>query len=846
MGIFEKIKKIFNPALSSIDQSSKSNVLNSNTGTIENKYIKKSEKNRYRLIQTFHLNVETSNSWDSFFSQQKENPKIIGFTKRSRRKFRYLYHNSNLVVTEAVKKIEIISPNETKEILYNDTLIDKFKPKYANEKAIIFIKKNEIAVMNNANGETKIYEFEWQPFTFIMTNNFWIVGTRETYDGPGELYCFSYNGEKNWSITFKEKFVTMFGEIYFTPYLLEVSSDYENIFVASMDCLYQLDTNGNLITRIAISEIKKKELEEKYKDLQSSLSRTPKTEKEVIQLKAEKMAAQFSLNFDKANFNSPFAAFTHDPKTQTLYLLEAEGRLSSWSQSGSLKWINTFKEKGSFLDFVDDKVIVSLETGATFWLDNDGSFKYGAKFPMEVSTITLIPDKDAYLIVCKDHRLYELHKKDGSFVRGTEGHPGMMLFQINDQNIFFDGERNTQGYFWLAPPKVKWEHFEAKTFLEVNNEDFESPIAPEITVTKSFEAPYVFKGKSSHLGNRIIDLEGERIYVVEKPPVTDISIYSRMTIKQKRDDSLKSFLVCYNLNGEIIWEKQFYSDMYSLYISPDKKEIFTSIPSKDQVTYEPGHIIILSNDGDVLKKIKVDAHGFDLSFVSNNKAMIKFPTEGSKSKKAILKKDQSGGWDLNFPRYDVENEMSPFGVGLDWFESNTFKLERIDKKVYNLISFKKQIVLNLKAAIYQVVETPEGQLSFLSGTRLLSFYNQELEKVIEIKESKAIQSFVVGNNSTAVITKEEIRCYDKEGLLKWRYSSLPKSKGILAWYPTKKTYVWVNTSSSDTIVAAITEDGDIVKSQLFKATEYHSGIILYPKQDAFIAQTNSRIEIFRL
>ena len=59
-------------------------------------------------------------------------------------------------------------------------------------------------------------------------------------------------------IAFKETLSTMFGELSFMPYLLEVSADSTDIFVSSMDRLYRLDNNGNLKARIAISELKEK------------------------------------------------------------------------------------------------------------------------------------------------------------------------------------------------------------------------------------------------------------------------------------------------------------------------------------------------------------------------------------------------------------------------------------------------------------------------------------------------------------------------------------------------------------------------------------------------------------
>ncbi len=63
-------------------------------------------------------------------------------------------------------------------------------------------------------------------------------GNPETYDGPGKLYCFDFNGDLKWGIAFKETLSTMFGELSFMPYLLEVSADSTDILSRVwIDCI---------------------------------------------------------------------------------------------------------------------------------------------------------------------------------------------------------------------------------------------------------------------------------------------------------------------------------------------------------------------------------------------------------------------------------------------------------------------------------------------------------------------------------------------------------------------------------------------------------------------------------
>lgn len=846
MGILSSIKKLLNGSLTS-EKASKSEMSVQGHSEYENsQYIKQVKRKRYSLVQTLELNIVKADSWASFFSQQKENQKFIGFKHRSRRKFRHLYHNNKIIVTEAEKVIEIVSEEEHFKIAFKDTPIEKYRANQANEQGVLLVQKNAIAMINVNNGSTFIYEFEWQPFSLAMGDNFWLVGTRETYEGPGELYCFGYDGEQKWAITFKETFSTVFGDLTFMPYLLDVSSDSTDIFVSSMDRLYRLDREGVLKARIAISDLKKKDLEEKYQNLNQSISREPKTEKETIHLFAKQMAAQFSLGFEESTVNSPFSSFAHDPKTDMLFLLENKGRISAWDHNGSLQWINSFQQGGTYLEWVDNKAVVSFETGETFWLDRDGFFLYGAKLPMQAASISLVPNKDTYLVVCKDHRLYEMHKESGELVKGSDGHPGMKLFRINGQNIFFDGEEHKQGYFWLAPEGQEWEHFQAKTFLEADNHKIDTGVAPEITPTKEFKKAHVLKSDYDWFGSRVIDMERGRFYVVEKGPETDIKDLVEMSESERRKDRLNHYLVCYDLNGRVVWKKQLYSEMWALYGSPDNTTLFTSVPLKEQVTYEPGYILILSNEGKELKKFKVDAHGFHLDFISNERAIIKFAAEIGKRDIGLLTRNDNN-WELIFSEENVEKDLYPFGAGLHHFESEQFTLARTDKKKYSLKSNHNQKDLNLKAAIYGAVETPNRELAFRSGTRLIAFYNQELEKTKEVKESEAIQTFAVGDNSIVVVMKEEIKGYNKEGLLQWRYGSLPKSEEFkIAWYPNSQLYVWVVSNSNEMIVASITEQGVVRRSQSFKKQVFHRELLMYPNQEVFIAQTNSQIQVFNL
>lgn len=848
MRIFNSIKKLFSsPKSTETRKTIMTNPMNDKVPINKTKYYQFIKKTKFKEIESVSLSSKIKeSSWDSFFSVSKENPKLIGFEKRSRRKFRDLFHSDNLIIAEAAGVIEIVTKAQVVQISLKETPLEKMRCITANETGIILRDKEKIAFLNIKTNQSSLYTFDWQAFSFAMGNEFWLVGTRETYEGPGELYCFDLEGKLNWGISFKEKFDTIFGELTFMPYILEVSNDSTDIFVASMDRLYRLDVGGNLQARIAISNLKERELQQKHKELQSSLATPPRTEKEAINSYARELAAQFSMGFDRANLTSPFAGFAHDPLLDMIFLLEEKGRVSCWDNNGKLVWLNTFKNEGRHISWVDEKLVISFNTGETFWLNKEGEFMYGAKLPKQATTISMIPSQNKYLIICEDNRLYELDKESGKLITGSEGHPGMNLFTLSSRNVFFDGKTNAQGYFWLAPSNHRWQHFEAKNFMEkTDGDNIHSGVAPEIAASKKFDEKWRLISKEKWFGSRVVDVKNQRFYVVEKGPRKPIEVIIDLSEEERRKDWISHYLVCYDFNGNLIWKNHIYSSMWSLYLSPDGETLFTSIPSEDEITYLPGYILTYSKGGKLSGKFKVNAHGFHLEFTSDSKAIVDFAHErGEASYKGVFERNQIGKWLL---KNAVEANEFAFGAGLNEMELPTYKLTRIDKKKYILSTNNGQIDLKLSAAIYEAYETSEAKLVIRTGRRLVAFYNDQLTKILEIKEQENIQSVCLGQNSLVILTKDEIRGFNYNGELKWRYSSIPKSHDLnVTWHPGKNIYLWIISNNLETIVASISEDGAVLKSQSFDKNEYHRQIIAQPEFHTFLAQTNDLICIYSI
>ncbi|MDM5332137.1 ornithine cyclodeaminase [Ureibacillus composti] len=850
MGIFNSIKKLFSTPTQTNTNENTTPKPNREKTPPPNKtiYYEFLKRYKYKKLNSVSMSASTEPSWDSFFSVSKVDPKLIGFEKRSRKKFRHLYHDEDLIIAEAAGVIELVTKDKVEQISLKETPLEKMRCVTASDKGIILQNKEQVALLNLKTYEATLYDFQWQAFSFAIAKDYWLVGTRKTYEGPGELYCFHLNGELNWGIAFQEKIATMFGEFEFMPYILQVSTDSTDIFVASMDRLYRLDPEGNLHARIAISELKESELQQKYEELQRTLAVPPKTEEEAIDMYATELAAQFMMGFERATFTSPFKGFAHDSSTDMLFVLEEKGRVSGWDRHGQLVWLNTFKTEGRYIAWIDEKVVISFITGETFWLNRDGQFIYGAKLPKQAVTISLIPSQPKYLIVSEDNRLYELHKDTGHLITGSEGHPGMELFTLSSQNVFFDGKLNGQGYFWLAPPGHRWQHFEAKNFMEASEHDLQSGVAPEITASKNFNIKWEVKSKKGWSGGRIVDVRNQRVYVVEEGPRKSGEQLRKLSDQQRANDWLSNNLVCYDLNGKMIWKKHIYSSMWSMYLSPDGETLFTSMPTDDEITYLPGYILIFSKDGEELDKIKVDAHGFDLDFTSSDsEAIVHFSSEQGKTPvKGRFERDDSGKWSLIIVKDKIE-QSNPFGAGLNEKELPHYKLIRTDKKKYLLSTENQQIELKLAAAIYEAYETVEGKLVVRIGTRLVSFYDQQLEKALEIKEQESIQSLSIGQNSLVILSKGEIRGFNHSGELLWRFSAIPKStESKVTWQPEEHVYLWIVSNNQETIVAAISEEGTVLRSQSFNKAEYPYSITTDPETQTFVAQSNEVIRIYHI
>ncbi|NSW90136.1 MAG: ornithine cyclodeaminase [Firmicutes bacterium] len=740
-------------------------------------------------------------------------------------------------MAEHSSRIEIVSKSSLKRILLKDTPFEGMNVLEVNANGAILGDKERIGFINFRSLEGMIYEFQWQPFSQALAKDYWLVGTRETYYGPGELYCFSFSGEHQWGIRFTEKMDTMFGTIEVTPYHLKVSSDSSDIFVSSMDRLYRINPDGSLAMRVAISELKETELQEKERKRQAKYSSKPKTEKEAIEMIANKMAQNFISGFTRLTFNSPFTAFTHDPSTDMVFILENEGRLTGWDKKGFLAWSVTFKEGGRYLKWLDENLIISLESGQTFWLNHRGEFTYAAKLPKQASTVLPIPGQEKQLIVCEDNRLYELDKITGELVAGMEGHPGMQLFQIEGHNIFYDGKNSAMGYLWLAPAGQSWQ---IKRVQHVTNSaqgtDDLNSVVPEVKADKPFKLRWKYEDAKGY-GIRLIDKQYKHFITLKRID------------SQSKTGRLQDIveILCFDFDLHLQWSKEVKTYPFSVYLAPDGETLFIGLGKGDgsDVAYDPGYLLMIDSKGKEIAKRKIPAIGFSIDFITDDRAIFMFSQENG-TLHYEYSKDEKGVWHQG-KQIKESLAKGEFGAGLNDLNLADYTIKRTDKKQYQISHGTISEEIRLLAAIYEALELTNEKLVLRIGNKTIRCLGPDFQKEWELKTKHNISSLVLGENGILLVSKEEIAFVDLDGVIKWRLSAPPNSyENQASWIKEKSIFLWVAGNEHNFVICSIKEEGKIENSQAFQDIRKYEGALFIEEAGMFLVHFLDFVECYSI
>lgn len=849
MGLFDRIKKFSQKGAGDLETnkvpiqaSTQKYVKPSSYG---GEFVSAVESPLFEVAETLQLNVETYIGWDDLFVRGKKNDKLPGFDLRSRRKFKLHYHDFNCLVLEANKILYVTGLEAGKKIHFDEHLSEPISIDRVKRNGATLVSENLAGYLDFETGLVTLLRFSWQPFRTEIGETYWLVGTRETTEGPGELYCFSHKGDYLWGLEFREEFETMLGTIKATPYFLSISKNDADILVSTMDRLYKLSPDGTLSARISLSDLRDAEIKNKEDKIRASLPKNPETKEEIINVLATEMATQLSGGMTRsASLHSPLAGFTRDSLTGRIFILDGridKSILTAWDSAGNLLWDHSFYEgNGNYINWLDNSVIVSLRTGHTFWLDPNGTIRLSAKLPKQAENIFEIPDQEKYLVICQDGRRYEFDIKTGDLIQGPEGNRKMSLFLFNDRMIFYDG------YLWAAPKGHSWQTYHPKkvdhatTALDLASDES----APQVRSDKPFKKIWVYKNPNGYpIYHYAVDRKNNKLYVGRRK--TDLSTEEkRQEMNAMKDNSFSAWneVACYDLSLNQCWAVSFLSELTSIAVSPDGDAIFVGLWGGG-LAYDPGRLAIFDSQGNIRKVSDTAANPTTFSFENSDYGIFEV-SDGPKYK---VQRDTNGEWSIRNVSKSLKNSEN-FGAGLNQISIGSFRLNRLNKRSYRLAYNDTIVDLKVNAAIYEAVKIPNDDNMLLRiGYKSLRAVSPKIEILWELKTKENIKSVAVGSDGFLVLSKDEIMFLTSEGKVNWRLGCPPNSNyNNATWISKYNAFLWGAGDGDYYQISLISSNGNILKSHLFKDVLVHHGIDILDDGSCFIISFSGYIEIYKL
>jgi hypothetical protein len=795
----------------------------------------------FKISDSFQLQVCEYAGWDDLFITGKGTEKLPGFDLRSRRKFKLHYHGFNCFIVEANKTIFIIRPTSNNKICLEHSALESMHIMDLDEKCAILSSENSLAYLDLNTGLVMLYQFSWHPFRIAIGKEFWLVSTRETTEGPGDLYSFSLKGEYLWGIQFGEEFETAFGTIKATAYHLLVSRDDKQIIVSTMDRVYRLSHNGILISRIALADLREAEIKIEETKRRANLPKNPKTKEELIQVLSYEMSEQLVSGMIRAtSLNTPLAGFILDPIISNIFILEDKGRLTSWNSQGNLLWAYSFNESGNYIGLLDDSLVVSLKTGDVIWLNQRGETLFSAKLPKQAIAVFAIPEQDKYLIACEDGRRYEIDRQTGELIQGPEGDRDMEIFMFQDRIIFYDN------YLWATPPAFSWQTYQPKKTDRATPAEGHSPddSAPQVKIYKGFQKTSMLSDLSENpVHHYAIDKKNRRIYIGRRK--ADLSKKEREMQDKLTSNNIFSTwneVLCYDCSSRLLWSTSFLSEITSIAVSPEGDVVFVGLWGEG-LAYDPGKLIVLDTNGK--EKLALDTMANPTAFNFRNANQGKMHVfQGSSY---LLQRINIGKWKIEQDTKSCNLETSmDFGAGLDEATLGNYRIIRIGKKSYQIAYKEMQRDLKTSAAIYEAVSIPNSDNLLLRiGNKTVRSISPRIDTLWEIKTKGIIKSVTTGDTGFLILSKEEILFCDLDGTAKWRLGCPPNSEyNIAVWLEMHKSFFWGAGDRNYFQICLISSDGQVKKSQLFKEVSIDSrfpGIDVLEDETLFFLRTAGSI-----
>lgn len=793
------------------------------------KYITFVKTPRFKKLKVSSTNPSSNLSLDNFFTSGKINNKLPGFVFRSKNKVKLLSYDLNSLNLGVGSSIVAFDQENGTQFIINEPTLKRATVSDANRYGAILRSDNIVGYMEFKSATLHLFQFDWQPFRTAVNDNNWFVGTRETTEGPGELYCFSLSGDYLWGLQFTEQFNTIFGLIKATPYHLSTVRDSTDIMVSTMDRFYRISQEGTLLTRIAISDLRKADIKEKELKRRADLPKNPKTKEEMIQVLTTEMAEQFISGIERASMNSPFAGYTYDPQADILFILEADGRLTAWDVSGDLLWTQSFHESGHFISLLEDLVIISFRSGNTFWIDQDGAIRYSVKIPAQAVSITPIPESEKYLVICDNSRRYEFDRSTGEIAEGPEGNRNMQLFQYQNRLFFYDG------YLWAAPSGQEWRTFETKlTENAINISDLpidSSP--PQIKADKPFEDLWCYNDPDTRgFDFFALDKKNKRIYIGR--PKSSLTSQEKKQEEASRENSFAYWheILCYDSALNQIWSKAYLSELTCLAVSPEGDAVFVGL-WRNGLSYDPADLVVLNSEGKEYARFATLANPISIVFDTPESGVF---TDYNKAQ-TILKRLKPGEWiPLDTVGTGDVHQKKKYGAGLDQIIQGDFSLERTGKKSYQVTCQQTAFDLKFNAAVYEAIAVPgSNNLLLRVGNKNILVISPNGEIVWKLKVKNNIKEIVPDGKGYLLLKKNDIVYVSEAGNIVWKAGCPPNAISNKAfWLQSHNAYLWCAGDSYNFQVTLITPQGLVKRSQIFEGVQVGYGQEIGAADDFFI------------
>lgn len=807
-----------------------------------NKFLSNIKSPMFKLNNTIQLPIERNISWDNIFITGKRTEKLPGFDLRSKRKVKLHHYDTHSFVIELNKELCIIEPNNIRKISLNHELIEDMRVIEAKKGYAILSYENSIGYLDFNTCLVTLFQFNWHPFRIECGDEFWLVSTRETTEGPGELYCFSLNAELLWGLRFEEEFQTLFGIIKATGYHLFISEDNKQILVSTMDRVYRLDNKGTLISRIALAELREAEIRLEEAKRRSNLPKNPRTKEEMIQVIAADMSERFISGMTRdATLNSPLVGLILGPHINNVYVFESQGRLTSWDQEGNLLWLYSFNEEGYFINWIDKSIVVSFRSGNTIWLNENGVTQLSAKLPKQARAVLSIPEQERYLIVCEDGRRYELNKQTGELIQGPEGNKEMRLFSFQGRILFYDG------YLWASPIDHNWEtYLPEKAIRAASSKDISlNETAPQAKLNKQFSKIWTLNNsKNTQIDYYSVDKKNNLIYIGQRKRVLS-SKEKEMEAKALSNNCFARWneISCYDFSLKQLWSHSFFSELTLLTMSPSGDSIFVGLWDAG-LSHDPGKLAILDSKGTKRLELITAANPVFINFFDDNYGIL----EIAQGDPYTIQRINQSKWAIE-RLLNSAKEIALFKSGLNKATLGNYRIMRNDKKSYQISYLGKVCNFNLGAAIYDAVLLANSdELLLRIGNKTLRAFSSSLEISWEIKNKTNIKSVIKGREGILILSKEEIIFYNLNGGLIWRLGCPPNAEyNTAVWLEKHNAFLWGVGDWNYYQVSLISPEGQIRISQLFKEValnSYHPGISMLDNEMNFVLKIAGSINCY--